>query len=799
MTNALASALEYIGHGWTVVPIPHRTKRPLREDWPSLGINTQAAARQSFNGAPQNIGVQLGKASRGLADVDLDTLEATRVAPYFLEPTRCFGRASKPQSHWLYYSNLCEEEDKAAIQFKYATGKGTARSEQMILELRIGGGGKGAQTVFPGSTHESGEEIEWDSKGEISLASADLKQRCARAAAAALLAANFPSKGARHDVGLTLGGLLFRCGVNRPDTELFAEAATTASGQGREKVQDVRKAARDAWDAAASPGGTARGYPALAETFGDDVAKKAADWLGYKGQREANGHGYDGASPNMGAESSWSHPKPIPAGLPPVAPFEMDFLPTSISPWALDLADRKQCPLDYIGVSVLAALGAMIGRKVGIRPKQRDVWTVVPNAWAAIIGAPGAMKSPAIEDALKPMRKIEAEATKAFDKALANYENELKIYMAMEADALRDAKKSKTRSFRDTYTELSIGDKPEKPTQRRYITSDTTYEKLGIIMSENPFGVMVHRDELMSLVRHLDKEEQCEARAMIMTSWGGDDPYTFDRVGRGRCHIPHTCLSIVGATQPSVISEYIASVHKAGAGDGLIQRFSLMTWPDPLPEWRLVDELPDRDARDDAWDCFERLDALDPTAIGAKVDRYDDLFFLHFSDDAQPVFNEWLMKLEHFLKTDMPPAMQGHFSKYRSLLPTLALIIHLSEKDTKGPVSKIALEKAKRLTAYFESHARRVYVAGMAGETAAAKTILHHIRKDDLKDGFNLREILRRGWSNLSSKEAVQAGLDLLCDLNWVAPKLQGPGPTGGRSSITYLINPAARTTQNGV
>jgi hypothetical protein len=265
---------------------PHsaQDQRPLREDWPTLGINTQDAARQSFNGAPQNIGVQLGRASRGLADVDLDTIEATRVAPYFLAPTRCFGRASKPQSHWLYYSNLCEEEDKAAIQFKYSTGKGTARSDQMILELRIGGGGKGAQTVFPGSIRESGEEIEWGSKGEISQASADLKQRCARAAAAALLAANFPSKGARHDAGLTIGGLLFRCGVSRPDTELFAEAVTTASGQGREKVQDVRKAAREAWDEASRPGGNARGFPALAETFGDDVAKYVAKWLGYRGQ-----------------------------------------------------------------------------------------------------------------------------------------------------------------------------------------------------------------------------------------------------------------------------------------------------------------------------------------------------------------------------------------------------------------------------------------------------------------------------------------------------------------------------------
>src|SRR3712207_8239719 len=35
-----------------------------------------------------------------------------------------------------------------------------------ILEVRIGGGGKGAQTVFPGSVHESGEPIEWDRDGD---------------------------------------------------------------------------------------------------------------------------------------------------------------------------------------------------------------------------------------------------------------------------------------------------------------------------------------------------------------------------------------------------------------------------------------------------------------------------------------------------------------------------------------------------------------------------------------------------------------------------------------------------------
>jgi hypothetical protein len=166
-----------------------------------------------------------------------------------LPRTLCFGRPSKPRSHWLYQSGLWQTEDKAAIQFKFATGKGKDRKEQMILELRIGGGGKGAQTVFPGSVHETGELIAWDEKENIARAEGDsLKQRCGRAASAALMAEHFPSKGARHDARLTLGGFLSRCGFSLADIELFAEAVTIASGEPMEKVKDVRKAARGARD-----------------------------------------------------------------------------------------------------------------------------------------------------------------------------------------------------------------------------------------------------------------------------------------------------------------------------------------------------------------------------------------------------------------------------------------------------------------------------------------------------------------------------------------------------------------------
>jgi len=162
-----------------VIPIPYRGKRPLVDGWQTLQI-TEDTALQYFNGEAQNIGVHLGKASGGLADVDLDCAEAIRAAPYFLPRTQCFGRTSKPRSHWLYQSDLWQTEDKAALQFKFTTGKGKDRKEQMILELRIGGGDKGAQTVFPGSAHETGEPIAWDEPSEITQADGEhLKQRCA--------------------------------------------------------------------------------------------------------------------------------------------------------------------------------------------------------------------------------------------------------------------------------------------------------------------------------------------------------------------------------------------------------------------------------------------------------------------------------------------------------------------------------------------------------------------------------------------------------------------------------------------
>ena len=79
----------------------------------------------------------------------------------------------------------------------------------------------------------------------------------------------------------------------------------------------------------------------------------------------------------------------------------------------MDIAERMQCPPDFTAAAVIVALGSVIGRRCGIRPKRHDDWAVVPNLWGAVIGRPGVLKSPAIEEALRPLHRLESEAGEA--------------------------------------------------------------------------------------------------------------------------------------------------------------------------------------------------------------------------------------------------------------------------------------------------------------------------------------------------------------------------------------------------
>ena len=223
MMSPRAIAEGYCRRSWNPVPVPYKTKTPIDEDW-QLRVITESDVAAYFNGTRQNVGVVLGPTSKGLTDVDLDCAEAVRIAPFILPKTNAkFGRPSNPDSHWLYYSTLAQTLGKSELKLR--DPKCPKDKKNTLLEVRVGGDGHGAQTVFPGSVHESGEPITWSEEGEpATVADNELLRFGRLVAALSLLARYWPGEGARHDVALTVGGFLARCRFKAPYVGLYVEA-----------------------------------------------------------------------------------------------------------------------------------------------------------------------------------------------------------------------------------------------------------------------------------------------------------------------------------------------------------------------------------------------------------------------------------------------------------------------------------------------------------------------------------------------------------------------------------------------
>jgi hypothetical protein len=221
-------AVEYIKMGWRPVPIPYREKGPTITGWTELRI-VEENAQHYFNGAPQNIGIILGETSKGLVDVDIDCPEALLLAPHLLPATSGrFGRASKRASHWLYFSDVPKH-----LKFEDPNIDGPGKT---IVELRSGG----VQTVFPGSVHVSGEDIDFEDGADPTqiprIERGMLEAAVGGLAAACLLARYFPRKG-RHDFCLALGGGLLRDQWSVDNAEMFVGLVAWAGGSDNPKAR----------------------------------------------------------------------------------------------------------------------------------------------------------------------------------------------------------------------------------------------------------------------------------------------------------------------------------------------------------------------------------------------------------------------------------------------------------------------------------------------------------------------------------------------------------------------------------
>lgn len=504
--------------------------------------------------------------------------------------------------------------------------------------------------------------------------------------------------------------------------------------------------------------------------------------------------------------AEWPEPKSITAPLRAVPAFDPDtLLPEVLREWIMDEAERMPCQPDFIASPALVAIGSVIGARCAIKPKSRDSWTIVPNLWGGNVGLPAAKKSPAIGSALKPLDRLVDRAMESFKAEREAFETNLTVFKATE-DAtesnIKSAAKAKSKNESNENLE-SLAERlrshrhqiPNEPILRRYKTNDTTIEKLGELLRENPAGLLTLRDELIGLIASWDRDGREGDRAFYLEAWNGSSSFDTDRIGRGSIFIPNLCVSIFGGIQPDKLVGYLEQANHALANDGMLQRFQLLVYPDPqIWEWR--DRAPLKEARDKAFSVFDALADFSPESWGAfPADDFSKFPFFRFNEDAQEIYIEWSTDLHHMrLATEDHPIIQQHLAKYDKLFPALALIFHLVDCAATGKCGMISVEATLRAAAwceYLEAHARRCYGLLMDDGLRAAQALAEKLRQGKLQNEFTARDVRRNQWRSLTTDESVQAALDWLEEEAWLKSVEVGGNERGsGRRTIRYFINP---------
>jgi hypothetical protein len=324
---------------------------------------------------------------------------------------------------------------------------------------------------------------------------------------------------------------------------------------------------------------------------------------------------------------------------------------------------------------------------------------------------------------------------------------------------------------------------------------------------------LVQRDELVGLIASWDRQGREQDRALYLESWNGYSDYWVDRIKRGSSYLPNLCLSVLGGIQPTKLMAYLDQSRDALADDGMLQRFQMLVYPDPV-KWENVDRKPNTASLDRAYGVFKALADMVPSHWGAGSDKQHIKFpYFKFHGDAQAVFNDWHDELHRDrIPAEESPLLAQYLAKLDKLFLGLALIFHLVDiADTQIPrpgetldeaaymptwaawVSVGAVQRAKAWCDYLEAHARRIYGMQSSDELRAAQALAAKVRAGRLEDGFTVRDVIRARWHGLTTRIDIEAALAWLEEKGWLRASSVSTGKKGGRPTTRYLVNPRVR------
>lgn len=370
---------------------------------------------------------------------------------------------------------------------------------------------------------------------------------------------------------------------------------------------------------------------------------------------------------------------------PSLLAFPIKVLPRSMRRLIESGAHAMLVPAEFIAVPMLVLAGSVIGNAWEIELK--GGWREGPNLYAAIVGDPGAKKTPALKLALRGIHQIQERLHGEYRAAKASYDEELALW--------------------EKTPKAQRGDPPEQPRFNHVWTSDSTTEALAEMLS-GAKGIVLFRDELVGWVKSMDQYRSGKGadRQHYLSMWSRSQIKIDRKSAPAPIIVDRPCLSVVGGIQPDILPDLVENAQR---DDGFIDRL-LFAYPD-IGE----DDWTDVGVDQAAQVAVERLFSDLYDLKGAEMPSGDVVPRVALlGPEARALWAAWYREnaAEH-RDEHLASSLKGTWAKMPSQLARLALILHIGHAVDAGDrpgalVSEETLASAMVLVDYFKAHTRAV-------------------------------------------------------------------------------------------
>jgi hypothetical protein len=467
--------------------------------------------------------------------------------------------------------------------------------------------------------------------------------------------------------------------------------------------------------------------------------------------------------------------------------FPLDCLPTAWQPWVTRTAHGSGTTPAHVAMSLMGLASGVIGvaRQVQVVP----TWVEPMAMWMALVGKSGSGKTPALEATkrgLREVNKLRRPMIKKLRHAHEERSGRAKIILKNWEKDTRDAMKAgmPLPQMPDD------ADDPGPFVEPVTFVSDSTVERLAMLLKARPCGIIHLRDELAGLFLNLSRYHDGSDREFYLESWNGKS-FRQERVSRKPIDLDHLMVAIYGNITPDKLKRAFEGDH-----DGMYARI-MFAWPEEASYQKLRNDIPAFDV--DLVNAFSRLVKLgDPDQDGIFAPRNIemslaawDLFETYRKDNSDRRKEldgrerEWLVKA------------QSHIVRLAGTLTMLDWALAGGDEPKEIGTAYVAAA-IKLVMEYFWPHTRAALrLIKLSDEETNVRPVLRWIKANGLHE-VSREDIRREALHQNFDAASVDAVIEELERGAWLRKIIPPKTTAAGPPRIRWEVNPKLFETEEG-